>query len=109
MTTGIARSDGISMPSLDVAQPGHLTRVKPHRRAGTNLPLRVHCQQVKDMKRFLLADDNPDLRSALRLMLETRLKSPLIFEAADHAATDRSKHGATTGLPHPRLGIARLH
>jgi DNA-binding NarL/FixJ family response regulator len=37
------------------------------------------------MKRFLLADDNSDLRSALRLMLETRLKSPLIFEAADHA------------------------
>lgn len=38
------------------------------------------------MKRFLLADDNSTLRSALRLMLETRLKSPLILEAADHAA-----------------------
>ena len=38
------------------------------------------------MKRFLLADDNPDLRSALRLMLETRLTAPLISEAADHAA-----------------------
>jgi len=38
------------------------------------------------MKRFLLADDDPNLRSALRLMLETRLKTPLIFEAADHAA-----------------------
>lgn len=38
------------------------------------------------MKRFLLADDNPDLRSALRLMLETRLKTPLVFEAANHAA-----------------------
>ncbi len=37
------------------------------------------------MKRFLLADDNPDLRSALRLMLETRLTAPLVFEAADHA------------------------
>jgi DNA-binding NarL/FixJ family response regulator len=37
------------------------------------------------MKRFLLADDNSDLRSALRLMLETRLKDPLVFEAADHA------------------------
>ena len=37
------------------------------------------------MKRFLLADDNPDLRSALRLMLETRLAAPLIFEAVDHA------------------------
>ena len=37
------------------------------------------------MKRFLLADDNPDLRSALRLMLETRLNMPLVFEAADHA------------------------
>jgi DNA-binding NarL/FixJ family response regulator len=37
------------------------------------------------MKRFLLADDNPDLRSALRLMLETRLDAPLICEAADHA------------------------
>jgi len=37
------------------------------------------------MKRFLLADDNSALRSALRLMLETRLKSPLIFEADDHA------------------------
>ena len=37
------------------------------------------------MKRFLLADDNPDLRSALRLMLETRLNAPLVFEAADHA------------------------
>ena len=38
------------------------------------------------MKRFLLADDNADLRSALRLMLETRLKAPLVYEAADHAA-----------------------
>jgi DNA-binding NarL/FixJ family response regulator len=37
------------------------------------------------MKRFLLADDNPDLRSALRLMLETRLNAPLVLEAADHA------------------------
>jgi DNA-binding NarL/FixJ family response regulator len=37
------------------------------------------------MKRFLLADDNPDLRSALRLMLETRLNAPLVFEAIDHA------------------------
>ena len=37
------------------------------------------------MKRFLLADDNSDLRSALRLMLETRLNTPLVFEAADHA------------------------
>jgi two-component system, NarL family, response regulator DesR len=38
------------------------------------------------MKRFLLADDNSILRSALRLMLETRLKAPQVFEAADHAA-----------------------
>jgi two-component system response regulator DesR len=37
------------------------------------------------MKRFLLADDNSDLRSALRLMLETRLKAPLVLEAADQA------------------------
>jgi DNA-binding NarL/FixJ family response regulator len=37
------------------------------------------------MKRFLLADDNPDLRSALRLMLETRLNAPLVFEAVDLA------------------------
>jgi DNA-binding NarL/FixJ family response regulator len=37
------------------------------------------------MQRFLLADDNPDLRSALRLMLETRLNAPLVFEADDHA------------------------
>ena len=37
------------------------------------------------MKRFLLADDNPDLRSALRLMLETRLNAPLVLEANDHA------------------------
>jgi DNA-binding NarL/FixJ family response regulator len=37
------------------------------------------------MKRFLLADDNSDLRSALRLMLETRLNAPLVFEAADLA------------------------
>jgi DNA-binding NarL/FixJ family response regulator len=38
-----------------------------------------------NMKRFLLADDDPNLRSALRLMLETRLKTPLIDEAADLA------------------------
>ena len=38
------------------------------------------------MKRFLLADDNPDLRSALRLMLETRLDAPLVFEAHDYAS-----------------------
>jgi len=37
------------------------------------------------MQCFLLADDNPDLRSALRLMLETRLKAPLVIEASDHA------------------------
>ena len=37
------------------------------------------------MRRFLLADDNPDLRSALRLMLETRLNAPLVIEATDHA------------------------
>ncbi len=37
------------------------------------------------MKCFLLADDNPDLRSALRLMLETRLNAPLVLEADDHA------------------------
>ena len=37
------------------------------------------------MKRFLLADDNPDLRQALRLMLETRLTRPLVFEADDHS------------------------
>lgn len=37
------------------------------------------------MKRFLLADDNPDLRSALRLMLETRLDAPLVLEAEDQA------------------------
>jgi CheY-like chemotaxis protein len=37
------------------------------------------------MKRFLLADDNPDLRSALRLMLETRLNTPLVIEVSDHA------------------------
>ncbi len=35
------------------------------------------------MKRFLLADDNSNLRSALRLMLETRLNAPLVSEAAD--------------------------
>ena len=37
------------------------------------------------MKRFLLADDNPALRSALRLMLETRLNAPIVLEAADRA------------------------
>lgn len=37
------------------------------------------------MQRVLLTDDNSDLRSALRLMLETRLNAPLIFEATDHA------------------------
>ncbi len=37
------------------------------------------------MKRILLADDNPDLRSALRLMLETRLNAPIVLEAADQA------------------------
>jgi DNA-binding NarL/FixJ family response regulator len=39
-----------------------------------------------NMKRFLLADDNSDLRSALRLMLETRLNAPLVCEATDHAS-----------------------
>jgi DNA-binding NarL/FixJ family response regulator len=37
------------------------------------------------MKRFLLADDNPALRSALCLMLETRLDTPLVLEAGDLA------------------------
>lgn len=35
------------------------------------------------MKRVLLADDNPALRSALRLLLETRLELELIVEARD--------------------------
>ena len=35
------------------------------------------------MERILLADDNPDLRSALRLLLETRLDVELIIEARD--------------------------
>ncbi len=35
------------------------------------------------MKQILLADDNPDLRSALRLLLETRLDVRLITEARD--------------------------
>jgi DNA-binding NarL/FixJ family response regulator len=35
------------------------------------------------MKQILLADDNPDLRSALRLLLETRLDLSLITEARD--------------------------
>lgn len=35
------------------------------------------------MKQILLADDNPDLRSALRLLLETRLDLRLISEAGD--------------------------
>jgi len=38
------------------------------------------------MKRFLPADDNPTLRSALRLMLETRLNTPLVFEADEQAS-----------------------
>jgi hypothetical protein len=61
------------------------------------------------MKRFLLADDNSTLRSALRLMLETRLKTPQVFEAADHAGLIGSVHHATAGLPHSRLGTARPH
>jgi DNA-binding NarL/FixJ family response regulator len=35
------------------------------------------------MIQILLADDNPDLRSALRLLLETRLDRRLITEARD--------------------------
>jgi DNA-binding NarL/FixJ family response regulator len=35
------------------------------------------------MKRILLADDNFSLRSALRLLLETRLSIKLIMEARD--------------------------
>jgi len=35
------------------------------------------------MKQILLADDNCDLRSALRLMIETRMDMKLITEARD--------------------------
>ena len=35
------------------------------------------------MKQILLADDNPDLRSALRLLLETRMDFKMITEARD--------------------------
>jgi DNA-binding NarL/FixJ family response regulator len=35
------------------------------------------------MERILLADDNQDLRSALRLLLETRLRLDLVIEARD--------------------------
>lgn len=34
------------------------------------------------MKRILLADDNPDLRSALALLVETRLHAEIICEVA---------------------------
>ncbi len=37
------------------------------------------------MKRCLLADDNPDLRSALRLVMETRFAEIDVCEAADWA------------------------
>ena len=37
------------------------------------------------MKRFLLVDDNSALRSALRLMLETRLNMLSVLEAGAHA------------------------
>src|SRR5512143_564904 len=38
---------------------------------------------MNDIKRILLADDNPGLRSALRLLLETRIHVELIVEARD--------------------------
>jgi len=38
---------------------------------------------MKMMRHVLLADDNSDLRSALRLLLETRLDVTLITEAHD--------------------------
>jgi len=38
---------------------------------------------MNGVKRILLADDNPGLRSALRLLLETRLELELIIEARD--------------------------
>ncbi|MBP7689531.1 MAG: response regulator, partial [Thermoflexales bacterium] len=37
------------------------------------------------MKRCLVADDNPDLRSALRLVMETRFAEIDVCEAADWA------------------------
>ena len=37
------------------------------------------------MKRCLVADDNPDVRSALRLLLETRFDQIEVSEAADGA------------------------
>ena len=43
----------------------------------------IHYWQVNIMERILLADDNFDLRSALRLLLETRLRVKLIVEARD--------------------------
>jgi DNA-binding NarL/FixJ family response regulator len=43
----------------------------------------IHCLQMNVLKRILLADDNPGLRSALRLLLETRLEFELIVEARD--------------------------
>ncbi len=43
----------------------------------------LHFGQVNSMKQILLADDNSDLRSALRLLLETRLDAKLITEARD--------------------------
>lgn len=37
------------------------------------------------MTRYLLADDNPDVRSAVRLLLETRFEQVTVSEAADGA------------------------
>ncbi len=67
-----------------MSEPIHLTRGKTTPRGRDNPSLQKYTAgKMNDIKRILLADDNPGLRSALRLLLETRLEFELIVEARD--------------------------
>ena len=65
--------------------PGHLTRVRLPNWTGTKLRVTPIVLIGKKMKRCLVADHDSAVRSALRLVLETRFEQIIVSEAADLA------------------------
>ncbi len=62
---------------------GHLTRVKTHPQASAKPAARGYSVAMMNTRkiRILLADDDPALRSALALLLETRLHARIVAES----------------------------
>ena len=80
---------------------GHLTRGKPILRPVHKRERALKLIPMKSRKaRLLLADDNPAIRSALTLLLETRLQAKIVGEA-----DSMEKLLAGVAISHPDIVI----